>query len=200
MVPDSGCEKRTYRSMSSTGYLLSSWRRRKRWGSGLLRTVCPYGYCFRTSLEEERHLALFMTVSIHRLSARTAPGWHGMGQEALTTCRGGPQHSDQICHSILAQQVSYHRRVIHIVVIIIVHRGGLGIKSFGMDRKDSGAKMRTTCVGRRVDEFARISIRNCKQPGGAAHCCTRSLVLGGVEKSRSTAPATLTKPKSPESA
>lgn len=35
-----------------------------------------------------------------------------------------------------------------------------------MDRKDSGARLRTTCVGRRVDEFARISIRGRKQQGG----------------------------------
>lgn len=50
-----------------------------------------------------------------------------------------------------------------------------------MDRKDSGARMRTTCVGRRVDEFARILIRGRKQQGGP-YGCTRSLVLGGVER------------------
>lgn len=139
MVPDSGCEKRKYRSMSSTDYLLSSWHRRKRWDSGLLRTVCPCDYCFRTSLEEERHLAL-LSLLVFRLSLRTAPGWHGMEQEALTTCRGRPQHSDQICHSILAQQVSYHRRVIHVVVIIIVHRDGLESRALEWIAKTQGPR------------------------------------------------------------
>lgn len=62
-----------------------------------------------------------------------------------------------------------------------------------MDRKDSGAKVRTTCVGRRVDKFARISIKSRKQQEDVRlHV---QLSIRRRRKSRPTALATLTKTK-----
>lgn len=38
----------------------------------------------------------------------------------LTTRSGRPHHSHTVCQSILAQQVPYHGRVVHVVVVIVV--------------------------------------------------------------------------------